>query len=283
MPTRVRSSGYSSASACRASTWSSSVAPAKSSWIAFSQAGEVCGVPRPSATITAKPWSANHCDVRWASPARWPDGSSTAAGIPRAPTRARRARAASTGSSAYEATVATCLPSRSTRTTEPGRSRAVDASTVTAPDRTATCRPGVSERRSTPPSPTRYTCASPVSGSAASGPADAAKSTSSPSTSSTDSTCRSGPVSARSPAIRTRAPPPSPPPSPVSEIRSSRPPGSQVGTPSKSSSHFGSSSACSTRVAPVAVSTARYAWSRWSRDWTSSTGGPSADQWTRAR
>ena len=46
-------------------------------WTAFSQAGERPGVPRPSATTTANPWSANHCEVRCglcAATTRWPCG-----------------------------------------------------------------------------------------------------------------------------------------------------------------------------------------------------------------
>ena len=49
---------------CSASTWSSRVTAAMSRETAFSQAGEWPGVPRPSATTTAKPWSANHWEVR---------------------------------------------------------------------------------------------------------------------------------------------------------------------------------------------------------------------------
>ena len=44
---------------------------------ARSQRGPRPGVPRPSATTTAKPWSASHCDSRYASCAastRWPCG-----------------------------------------------------------------------------------------------------------------------------------------------------------------------------------------------------------------
>ena len=54
------------ASACSASTWSSSTGPARSPRTARSNAGPRPGVPRPSATTTAKPWSANHWLVRCA-------------------------------------------------------------------------------------------------------------------------------------------------------------------------------------------------------------------------
>ncbi len=55
MATRFRSSGKSAARAWSASTWSWSTTAATSSLMAFSQAGERPGVPRPSATTTAKP------------------------------------------------------------------------------------------------------------------------------------------------------------------------------------------------------------------------------------
>ena len=39
---------------------------ARSRWTARSHSEPRPGVPRPSTTTTAKPWSANHCDARWA-------------------------------------------------------------------------------------------------------------------------------------------------------------------------------------------------------------------------
>ena len=63
----VRSrSGNCSATACSASTWSSSTGAARSPCTARSNSGPRPGVPRPSTTTTAKPWSANHWLVRWA-------------------------------------------------------------------------------------------------------------------------------------------------------------------------------------------------------------------------
>lgn len=66
MATRSMSRGKDPASAWRACTWSSSAYSASRRETDFSHAGERPGVPRPSATITANPWSANHCEVRWA-------------------------------------------------------------------------------------------------------------------------------------------------------------------------------------------------------------------------
>ena len=123
------------------------------------------------------------------------------------------------------------------------------------PPRTAEWTPGPAENRSTPSSLTRYTWISPVSAAAASSPADADTRTSSGPMSSTARSCSCGPVSGRSPTTSTRAPP-------SSAIRTSRPSGAQAGTPENSSSHTGSSSSCTVRVAPLAVSTARYSWPR---------------------
>ena len=63
----VARAGYARpAAACRASTWSSRTGPARSCQTARSQSGPRPGVPRPSATTTAKPWAASHCEVRQA-------------------------------------------------------------------------------------------------------------------------------------------------------------------------------------------------------------------------
>ena len=53
-----------SAAAWRASTWSSSTGPARSCQTSRSHSGPRPGVPRPSATSTAKPCSASHWEVR---------------------------------------------------------------------------------------------------------------------------------------------------------------------------------------------------------------------------
>ena len=77
---------------------------ARSHFTSRSQPVPSPGVPRPSATTTAKPWSANHCEVQcaprefstiWACgppygfmstgnfvPGTWPVGKSTAVGMP---------------------------------------------------------------------------------------------------------------------------------------------------------------------------------------------------------
>ena len=55
-----------------ASTWSSSTGAARSPWTARSHSLPRPGVPRPSTTTTAKPWSANHCDGQVARCARRP-------------------------------------------------------------------------------------------------------------------------------------------------------------------------------------------------------------------
>ena len=65
-PARGRARRAPRRRACSASIWSSRTAVARSRCTARSHADPRPGVPRPSATTTAKPWSANHCDVRWA-------------------------------------------------------------------------------------------------------------------------------------------------------------------------------------------------------------------------
>ena len=51
------------AAALKASIWSSRTGPARSPRTARSKTGPRPGVPRPSTTSTANPWSANHCEV----------------------------------------------------------------------------------------------------------------------------------------------------------------------------------------------------------------------------
>ena len=99
-PWTDRGPDTASAAACSASTWSSSVTPAKSNAISRSQSGPRPGVPRPSAISTAKPWSASHCGprkaLRLASTrcACGPPYGSSSTGSWRCPARARSGTAA---------------------------------------------------------------------------------------------------------------------------------------------------------------------------------------------
>src|SRR5262245_21791092 len=126
MPTRSRSrSGYRSAAACNAVTWSSSAGSAFRKWISRSHAGPRPGVPRPSATTTANPRSANHCDTRnplrvastrciagppygssntgnVPEPGSWPVGNSTAVRSSVSPARIHSTLGVTTGSSTSE-------------------------------------------------------------------------------------------------------------------------------------------------------------------------------------
>jgi hypothetical protein len=68
-----------------------------------------------------------------------------------------------------------------------------------------------------------------------------------------------------------------------SAVHTSRPPGSQAGTPGTISSQAGSVSSRNRRVAPLAGSAASSRMARWSRDWTSRVSGPSAAQTTVTR
>ncbi len=194
----------------------------------------------------------------------------------RAPASVRESLGVRPGSAACEAIRATSSPSRSTRTTAPGRSSTEDTSTVTPPARTAVWTPGSCDTRSTPLAVTRWTCTSPSSASAAPSPAEADTRTSSSPTSSTARRCSRASVRVRPPTARARAPL-------SSVIRTSSPPGLQQGVAANNSSHVGSFSRSTVLVAPVSGSTASVSCVRWSRLCTRISGEPAADQCTRAR
>lgn len=196
--------------------------------------------------------------------------------MPRSPARSNSTFAVSTGVAACEVTAAISVPPRCTVTPAPKRSSEDDSRTVVSPARTALCTPGSVLTRVTPSAATRYTWISPISGSAASVPAEAVISTSSSAMSRIERTNRRRSVSSLSATTRRR------PPS-VSTIRTSRPSGVHAGTPGKRSIHTSSVSVCNSRVAPEATSAARVSSRFWSRGCTFSSGSPPADQCTLAR
>ena len=115
------------------------------------------GVPRPSATTTAKPWSANHCDVRWALWAR----------TTRARVRARRTGRAARAAASRRGRVAAARPWRSAdrrRTTRCTSARTLGVAANVAsstPSSVAHCAPGsssVAVRMTIVPPPAATAC-----------------------------------------------------------------------------------------------------------------------------
>ena len=97
-PGSGRAAGSSAAARCSAATWSSSTGGGEVVVTARSHFCPRPGVPRPSTTTTAKPWSANHCEVRKALfAAHDPLGVRAAVGIEEH--RKRRASVVPCGSS----------------------------------------------------------------------------------------------------------------------------------------------------------------------------------------
>ena len=233
------------------------------------------GVPRPSTTTTAKPWSANHCDVRWALCAwttRWPWGppyGSRRTGSGEPSCRSAAARAVASRRAPRNGQVCTCATAGPRRgddeldTVErlPLAPRFVERGACARPPcrrrRRRACTPGSSSAPRAPPSTAvqrhdvqhRRRRRAGWRGTAPR-----------PSAVATERTWRSGGVTGSPSTSSRRAP------SRSAQVTSAR--RSSRGTPRTSSTHASSWSRHRSDVPPVTGSTSSTSSSRWSRDCT---------------